>query len=286
MNRKPIIVFALATGVAVAALAGVSHHRAAIIGRAILQALRTPTPAANGAADSSKAEPAGSAPATAAATTAAQAIEVPAGTTLTVCLGEKLGSKRTPTPAASRAADSSKAEPAGSAPATAAATTAAQAIEVPAGTTLTVRLGEKLGSKISQVGQSFSATLDHDVVIDGQTVIAAGASVNGEVTFARPAGALVAGPNLQIKLTSVSVENADLAVVTSIMSFGPTVKGKKKVVRIMRGVLNRGSIGCTFTASSEICEELIHKAVGKEKEVLLAEQSAYSFTLRQPLEIR
>jgi len=216
----------------VAALAGVSHHRAAIIGRAILQALRTPTSAA------------------------------------------------------SRAADSSKAEPAGSAPATAAATTAAQAIEVPAGTTLTVRLGEKLGSKISQVGQSFSATLDQDVVVDGQTVIAAGASVNGEVAFARPGGALVAGPNLQIKLTSVSVKNADLAVVTSIRSFGPTVKGKKKVGRIIRGALNRGSNGCTFTASPEICEDLIHMAAGKEKEILLAEQSAYSFTLRQPLEIR
>jgi hypothetical protein len=231
MNRKRIIVFVLAMGVALAAQAAVSHHRAAIIGRAILQHLRT-------------------------------------------------------TPAANEAADSSKAEPAGSTAATGAATTAAQAIEVPAGTTLTIRLGEKLGSKISRVGQSFSAMLDHDVVVDGHTVIAAGASVNGEVAFARPGGALVAGPNLQIKLTSVSVKNADLAVVTSIRSFGPTVKGKKKVGRIIKGMIKHGSMGCTFTASPEICKDLIQKATGKEKEVLLADQSAYSFTLRQPLDIQ
>lgn len=231
MNRKPIIVFVLAMGVGLAAQTAVSHHRAAIIGRAIFEHLRT-------------------------------------------------------TPAASEAADSSKAEPAGSAAAMGAATTAAEAIEVPAGTTLTIRLGEKLGSKISRVGQSFSATLDHDVVVDGQTVIAAGAIVNGEVAFARPSGALVAEPKLQIRLTSVSVKNADLAVVTSIRSFGPTVEGKKKVGRIIKGVIKRGSIGCTFTASPEFCKDLIQKATGKEKEVLLADQSAYSFTLRQPLEIQ
>lgn len=89
MNRKPIVVFMLAMGVALAAQTAESHHRAAIIGRAIFEHLRT-IPAANEAADSSKAEPAGSAAATGAATTAAQAIEVPAGTTLTVRLGEKL----------------------------------------------------------------------------------------------------------------------------------------------------------------------------------------------------
>jgi hypothetical protein len=231
MNRKPIIVFVLAMGVALAAQAAVSHHRAAIIGRAIFEHLSS-------------------------------------------------------MPTANEAADSSKAEPVGSSKATGARTTAAQTIEVPAGTTLTVRLGEKLGSKISRAGQSFSATLDHDVVVDGQTVIAAGASVNGEVAFARPGGALVAEPNLQIKLTSVSVKNADLAVVTSTRSFGPTVEGKKRVGRIIKGVIKRGSIGCTFTANPEICKDLIQKATGKEKEVLLADQSAFSFTLRQPLEIQ
>jgi len=166
------------------------------------------------------------------------------------------------------------------------AAAAAQSLVVPAGTTLTVRLGEQLGSKISQVGQSFSATLDQDVVVDGQTAIAAGASVTGKVAFVRPVGALAGEANLQLKLTSVNVDNADLAVVTSIRSFGPTIKGKKKVGRFMKGLFKRGKVGCQFTSNSELCENLIHKATGKEKEVLLAEQSAYSFTLRQPLQIQ
>jgi hypothetical protein len=143
---------------------------------------------------------------------------------------------------------------------------AAQPIIIPAGTTLTVRLGEALGSRVSEVGQSFSATLDQDVVVGGQTVIAAGASVAGKVVSARPAGAVAGEANLQLKLTSVNVDNANLRLATSVRSFGPKIKGKNKVGRFMKGLVKRAS--------------------GEEREVLLADQSAYSFTLQRRLQIQ
>jgi hypothetical protein len=143
---------------------------------------------------------------------------------------------------------------------------APQAIVVPTGTALTVRLGEDLGSSTSAAGQSFSATLDRDVVVDGQTVIAAGASVTGRVVSARPAGALAGEANLQLKLTSVSVDNGKLRVATSVRSFGPKIKGKNKVGKFMKGLVKRAS--------------------GNEREVMLAQQSAYTFTLQQRLQIQ
>ena len=45
---------------------------------------------------------------------------------------------------------------------------------VPVGTVLTVNLGEAVGSKISQPGQAFSATLVEPVKVGGETVIAKG----------------------------------------------------------------------------------------------------------------
>lgn len=231
MSKRAIIVFAVATGIGAAALAGASRHRGAVVGGAIGHNLGTTTPAANGAADPAKAEPAAAAETTA-------------------------------------------------------ATAAVQAVVVPAGTTLTVRLAEKLGSKISQVGQSFSATLEKDVVLGGKTAIAAGATVNGEVAFARPGGAMVAEPNLQLKLTSINVNNSDLAVATFTRGFGPTAKGKKKVGRFIKSLFRHGKAGCQFTTNSELCENVMHKAGGKDKDVLLAEQSAYNFTLKQPLQIQ
>src|SRR2546430_10924641 len=63
-----------------------------------------------------------------------------------------------------------------------------QPLVVPAGTTLTVRLGESVGSKISSPGQSFSATLASPVRVEGNTVIPAGASASGTVVDAKPLG--------------------------------------------------------------------------------------------------
>src|SRR5678816_2307575 len=47
----------------------------------------------------------------------------------------------------------------------------AKPLVVPAGTVLTVRLGQTVGSKISSPGQTFSATLASPVVVDGKTAI-------------------------------------------------------------------------------------------------------------------
>jgi len=232
MSKRTIIVLAIATGMVAAALGGVSRHHGAVLDGAIKQSLGTTTPAANGAADSAKAEPAAATAATATAATAA-----------------------------------------------------VQGV-IPAGTTLKVRLGEKLGSKTSKAGQTFSATLDQDVVVDGKTVIAAGATVNGEVAFVRRGGGLLAEPNLQLRVTSININNADLAVATFTRGFGPTAKGKKKVGHFVKSLFRHGKAGCQFTSNSELCENVMHKAGGKEKEVLLAEQSTYNFTLKQPLQIQ
>lgn len=56
--------------------------------------------------------------------------------------------------------------------------------------------------------------------------------------------------------------------------------------RFIKSLFRHGKAGCQFTSNSELCENVIHKAGGKDKEVFLAEQSAYSFTLKQPLQIQ
>jgi hypothetical protein len=138
-------------------------------------------------------------------------------------------------------------------------------IVIPTGTTLNIRLSEELGSKISEDGQSFSGTLDQDVVVGGQTVMPAGSIVSGKVISARPVGALHGEAELQLKLTSVKVNNTNVHVATSTQSFGPQIKGKSKVGKFFKGLAKR--------------------AEGDEREVVLAENSAYSFTLQKSLQL-
>ena len=136
---------------------------------------------------------------------------------------------------------------------------------VPAGTALTVTLTDQLGSKLSQPGQSFNGALGKDVVVDGQTLIPAGAAVAGTVVNARPYGRLAGEATLVLKLTTVNVNNVDQTIVTASRSFGAKIKGK--------------GVGKFFHG-------LAKRAEGDEREVVLPAQSSYSFTLKQALQIQ
>jgi hypothetical protein len=251
MKTKSIIVFGLATTILTSALVfdGVSRRHSATSNQGISQ---NPVNAA-GAPDSSN-------PGTDGRPTDGQANQGQASD------DQSAGPAADGTTATDSGQDPAPADAEADTDADASQPAAPQPIVVPAGTTLTVRLGEALDSRSSEAGQSFSATLDQDVVVGGQTVIAAGASVTGKVVSARPAGALAGEANLQLKLTSVNVDNANLRLATSVRSFGPKIKGKSKVGRFMKG--------------------LVKRAAGEEREVLLAEQSTYGFTLRQGVKIQ
>ena len=141
-----------------------------------------------------------------------------------------------------------------------------QPVIVSAGTPFTIRLTEELGSKASQTGQTFAATLDKDVIVDGQTAIPAGANVVGTVVSAKPFGHFAGEASLVLRLTSVNINNTDQPIVTAARSFGPKIKAKGAVKKFFGGLAKR--------------------AEGDEKEVVLAAQSAYTFTLKQALQIQ
>src|SRR6266496_3400494 len=67
------------------------------------------------------------------------------------------------------------------------------AVTVPSGKTLTVRLADEVGSKVSQPGQSFGGSLANSVQVNGETVIPAGARVQGVVVDAKPLGRFAGG---------------------------------------------------------------------------------------------
>jgi len=61
------------------------------------------------------------------------------------------------------------------------------AAKLPEGTPIPIRLLSPLSSASSHAGDSFSATIDEPVVIDGQTLLAPGTAASGRVLEAKPA---------------------------------------------------------------------------------------------------
>ena len=167
-------------------------------------------------------------------------------------------------------------------------------IIVPAGTTLTVRLSQAVGSKISQAGQSFSGTVAHAVVIGGKTAIPAGTPVSGTVVDAKPLGRFAGGASLSLKLSSINLHGSEREIQTSADT--QTAKGKGKRTAVLAGGgaavgaliggLAGGGKGAGIGALAGGGAGTGGAAFTGNKDIVLPAESVLSFTLEQPLEVR
>lgn len=92
------------------------------------------------------------------------------------------------------------------------------AVNIPAPTRATVRCNVSMNSGTARIGQVWDGTLVRDVVVNGQKVFPAGASVRGRITNAKSSGRLKAPGILTVKLTSING--------TKISSSARTYRGK------------------------------------------------------------
>lgn len=167
-------------------------------------------------------------------------------------------------------------------------------IIVPAGTTLTVKIGQSLGSKTSQTGQTFTGTLAQPVGADGKTVIPEGASVSGTVVDAKSAGKFKGESNLQITLTSVTVNGSAMQIQTSSITQGQKGKGKRTAAMIgggagagaLIGGLAGGGKGAAIGAAAGAGAGTAGAAFTGDRDVTIPAEAALSFTLTAPLTIQ
>src|SRR5262245_134732 len=78
---------------------------------------------------------------------------------------------------------------------------------IPSGTTLAVRMIDELDTGKTQPGDSFSASLDRPVVIDGRTMAAKDALVRGMVTEVVSSGRMKRPASLTLKLTQITLSS-------------------------------------------------------------------------------
>ena len=103
-------------------------------------------------------------------------------------------------------------------------------VTLPAGTRISVRLDQDLGSKISQTGQTFRATVSNPVVVGGQTLIPTGSRAEGVVTDAEPLGKIKGGARLAVTLQRVHTPWGGYPVSTSSIERAEQGKGKRTAI--------------------------------------------------------
>lgn len=167
------------------------------------------------------------------------------------------------------------------------------AADLPAGTELRVRLDDDLGSKISQSGDVFTATVSDDVIVDGQTVIAKGSRADGTVVEAEPLGRFKGGALLKVQLERVHTNWGSYPVATSSISRAAKGKGKRTAVMTggggafgaLIGGLAGGGKGAAIGALAGAGAGGAGSAFTGNKQIVLPAETLLAFRLERPVHI-
>jgi hypothetical protein len=167
-------------------------------------------------------------------------------------------------------------------------------VTLPAGTVITVRLASSLGSKTSNSGDHFNATIATPVESGGKVVVPAGAEALGRVVEAVPQGRFKGAAELQLVLETVTLNNDSYDVQTSSVNRYQNGKGKRTATLIgggagggaLIGGLAGGGKGALIGAALGAGAGTAGSAYTGDKEIVLPAESALSFTLTEPLTIK
>jgi hypothetical protein len=167
-------------------------------------------------------------------------------------------------------------------------------VTLPAGTVITVRLASAVGSKVSNSGDQFNASVATPVEVDGKVVVPSGAEAAGKVVQAVPLGRFKGGAVLQLALESVTINGDAYDVKTSSVSRYLKGKGKRTAAMIgggagggaLIGGLAGGGKGALIGAAVGAGAGTAGAAYTGNKEIVLPAESTLSFKLIEPLTIK
>lgn len=167
-------------------------------------------------------------------------------------------------------------------------------IVVPAETVISVVLDEPVGSKISQPGQTFTATVRDPIEVDGRVAVPKGSRATGLVKDAKPAGRFKGGAALELTLTSIEAHGKSYEVQTT--SPTETSKGKgKRTAAMVGGGAGGGALigGLAGGGKGALIGGLIGAAAGTggagltgNRDITLPAETPLTFKLVEPLEIK
>ncbi len=166
-------------------------------------------------------------------------------------------------------------------------------ITLPAGTSISVRTDSELGSKISQAGQSFSATVSENVRSNGQIIIPHGSRAEGVVVDAKAKGKIKGEGYLSIRLTHVRTKWGSYAISTAAIDNAEKGKGKRTAVAsaggaglgaIIGGVAGGGK-GAAIGALAGGGAGFAASTFTGNKQIVIPAESVIAFTLSAPVEV-
>jgi hypothetical protein len=204
-------------------------------------------------------------------------------------------------PSSSSSADSSPAPVAAMAPPPAAPAAPAtpppppppQKVTIPSGTTMAVRLVDTIDSETAQQGQTFHATLDSPLAVDGETVVPSGFDVEGHIVTVQSAGKFAGQSVLVLQLDRISASGKTYSIQTDQYSRKGSSRGKNTAAKVgtgagigaIIGAIAGGGKGAAIGAAAGGGLGGGVQAATKGQQIKLPSETVLNFTLQAPLTV-
>jgi hypothetical protein len=166
-------------------------------------------------------------------------------------------------------------------------------VTVPSGTTLAIRLVDTIDSETAQPGQTFHATLDSPLAVDGDVVIPAGYDVEGHVVDVKSAGKFAGRSELTLQLDRIAVAGKYYNIQTDQYHREGSSRGKNTAAKVGTGAaigaiiggIAGGGKGAAIGAAAGGGLGGGVQAATKGQQIKLPSETVLNFTLQAPLTV-
>ena len=168
-----------------------------------------------------------------------------------------------------------------------------QKVTIPAGTTLAVRLVDAIDSEKNQPGETFRATLNSPLAVDGEIAIPAGYDVEGHLVDVKSAGKFAGQSVVVLQLDRISVGGRSYSVQTDQYKRQGSSRGKNTAEKVGAGAaigaiiggIAGGGKGAGIGAAAGGGLGGGVQAATKGQQIKLPSETVLNFTLQNPLTV-
>ncbi|MDP9169558.1 MAG: hypothetical protein M3N54_02975 [Acidobacteriota bacterium] len=164
---------------------------------------------------------------------------------------------------------------------------------IPADTAITIRMIEGVNSQSARLGQTFRASIDEPVMIDGQQVIPRGADVLTKLVDDQQSGKFEGRTVLTLALVSININGQPVDVTSSDVKTASASRGTRTAGAVgggtalgaIVGALAGGGKGAAIGAASGAALGGGAEAVTKGQQVKIPSETRLTFRLQSPVRL-
>lgn len=165
---------------------------------------------------------------------------------------------------------------------------------VPVGARVLVRMIDAVDSAENKAGDTFRASLDEDLIVNGVVVVPKGADVTGKLVEVKEAGRLTGKSELKLELTDIFVNNQSYALVTGEYGVAGEGRGKDTAMKVgggaaigaVIGAIAGGGKGAAIGAGIGAGAGTAIQVMTRGEQVKVPSETLLEFTLEQELVVQ